>query len=156
MAPLAPAIEDAQKSGKSVTTAIGARTASELLFVERMKKSSKVYTSTDDGSAGYNGFVPALASEILGKNKFEMMITCGPEIMIKKIFELGEKHKIPVQASIERYMKCGVGLCDACSIGGYLVCKDGPIFTYQQLKNTEFGKCSRDPSGRRIQFKWSK
>ena len=150
MAPLAPAIETAAGLGIKVTTAIGARSGKELLFVERMKKCSQVLVSTDDGSVGHHGFVTEIAADLLKKEKFSLIITCGPEKMMSKVFDLASRYKIPAQASIERYMKCGIGLCDSCSIDGLLVCRDGPVLSDRQLKGTDFGQCWRDACGRKI------
>jgi dihydroorotate dehydrogenase electron transfer subunit len=150
MAPIATAAELAHSRGIKVTTAIGARTASELIFELRMKRASRVEAATDDGTAGYSGFVTDLAAELVKKSRFNLIITCGPEIMMKKILELGKKNKIPVQASVERFMKCGVGICDACAIGGKLVCKNGPVFKDTELAGTEFGVRRRDASGKKV------
>jgi dihydroorotate dehydrogenase electron transfer subunit len=57
-----------------------------------------------------------------------MVYACGHEVMVKKIFDLTEKNKIPMQASLERLMRCGIGLWGSCVIGKYRVCKDGPVF----------------------------
>jgi dihydroorotate dehydrogenase electron transfer subunit len=63
---------------------------------------------------------------------------------------MASKSNIPVHASLERHMKCGVGICDSCAINGLLVCKDGPIFSGEILANlNEFGKIKRDASGRK-------
>jgi dihydroorotate dehydrogenase electron transfer subunit len=69
----------------------------------------------------------------LDKEKFDMIYTCGPEIMVKKIFDLAQKRKLPMEASLERLMRCGIGLCGSCVIGKYRVCKDGPVFNAAQL-----------------------
>ena len=75
-----------------------------------------------------------------------------PEAMMKKIFTSAEKKSIPVQVSLERYMKCGFGLCGSCAIGRYLVCVDGPVFNSEQLRevSVEFGVSRRDSAGRSI------
>jgi len=78
-----------------------------------------------------------------------MVYTCGPERMMKKVLELAITHKVPSQASLERIMKCGVGICCSCCVGKYLVCKDGPTMDGQTvLKLSEFGAYARDKSGR--------
>jgi dihydroorotate dehydrogenase electron transfer subunit len=156
MAPLAPAIEVAVDAGIKVITTIGARTKDDLLFTKRMQKVSEVQIATDDGSEGHHGYISDIARMIIQeskkdkKKKIDLIITCGPEIMMRKIFECAVKNGIPAQASVERHMKCAVGICDSCSIDGLLVCKDGPIFSAKQLEGTDFGKCWRDTCGRRI------
>ena len=61
---------------------------------------------------------------------------------------------IPFQASLERYIKCSVGICGQCCIGkGLRLCKDGPVFDGKTLKNTEdFGVYKRDSAGRIVRF----
>jgi dihydroorotate dehydrogenase electron transfer subunit len=70
---------------------------------------------------------------LLDREKFDMIYTCGPEVMVKKIFELTQHRKLPIEASLERLMRCGIGLCGSCVIGKYRVCRDGPVFTAAQL-----------------------
>ncbi|MDD5511591.1 MAG: dihydroorotate dehydrogenase electron transfer subunit, partial [Dehalococcoidales bacterium] len=148
-ASLAPLVENVGK--KRATVVIGAKTKDEVLLKKRLEKSAKVIISTDDGSCGIKGFATCAVEELLSKEKFDQIITCGPEIMMVKIFQLAEAHKIPIQASLERYMKCGIGICGQCCMDGYTVCKDGPIFTGKQLLQIkDFGKPHRDASGKRM------
>jgi dihydroorotate dehydrogenase electron transfer subunit len=68
---------------------------------------------------------------------------------MKKIFDIAIEKNIPIQASLERYMKCGIGICSSCCINDTLVCYDGTIFNNEQLQNfSEFGFSYRDKSGR--------
>ena len=64
-------------------------------------------------------------------------------------------HGEPAEISLERYLKCGVGVCGSCSLDGtgWRVCKEGPVFTLEELKRiTEFGMYKRDGSGRRMKI----
>lgn len=151
MACLAPTVEVLAEKGCKVSVSIGARTKDALLFVQRIKRcGADVMISTDDGSEGHHGFVTELAEKILEEKSFDSILTCGPEIMMKKVLALGLKNKTPVQASLERYMKCGIGLCDSCAFNGYHVCRDGPVFSSDVLRNVgDFGKFRRDACGRR-------
>jgi dihydroorotate dehydrogenase electron transfer subunit len=81
-----------------------------------------------------------------------MIYACGPEQMIQKVFESAEKHETHMEASLERLMRCAIGLCGSCTIGKYRVCRDGPIFTSEQLREVgaEFGISKRDFDGRKI------
>jgi dihydroorotate dehydrogenase electron transfer subunit len=81
-----------------------------------------------------------------------MIYSCGPEKMILKVFKLAEKHGIGFEASLERLMRCAIGLCGSCVIGKYRVCRDGPVFTAEQLRDVrqEFGSVKRDFDGRKI------
>ena len=128
-------------------------TLSGIFFEEKLKnKDIKLYVSTDDGSQGYNGFASDLADDLLKKQEFASVITCGPEIMMKKL--LDNCKNIPFQASLERFMKCAVGLCGQCCIGeGIRVCKEGPVLDGAILKNIkEFGAYKRDAAGRKVKF----
>ena len=85
--------------------------------------------------------------------KIDKIYTCGPELMMNEILKACQEHGIALEASLERMMRCGNGLCGLCSMDpeGLLVCKDGPIFTGEQLgRNTEFGKYARDFTGYKI------
>lgn len=152
IAPLIPLIENAYTQEKQVTIALGAKTASELVFVDRLKeRCEKLHIATDDGSSGFNGFVTDLAKEILGKEIINEIFCCGPEIMIKKVVDLANEKDIPCQASLERHMKCGVGICDSCAIDGFHVCQNGPVFSGEVLsKLSDFGREKRDACGRRV------
>jgi len=151
MASMIAAIEAFAQQGARVVTTVGAKTAEELLFVDRANGAGQVHIATDDGSRGFHGFAPALADKLLDRDPVGQIITCGPERMMYAVVDLARKRGIPVQASLERYMKCGIGICDACVLDDKLVCWDGPIFTGDQLEGSEdFGHFRRDKSGRRI------
>jgi dihydroorotate dehydrogenase electron transfer subunit len=154
---LAPAAERARQDGVSVTVALGATTRPELLFLDRFQRmSAEVAVSTDDGSAGERGFVTAVAAALLGRQTFDAIWTCGPEVMMRKVVELGSARNVPVYGAVERHMKCAMGMCDACAVGPFHVCVDGPVFRADQLAAApDFGRFHRDPSGRRIPFRGS-
>jgi dihydroorotate dehydrogenase electron transfer subunit len=148
---LNPAIEEAVNKKIKSTVIIGVKNKEELFFEKRLKKLNvELYISTDDGSRGYKGFASDIAKDLINKNRYTSILTCGPETMMKKIFELSKS--IPFQASMERYMKCGFGICGQCTIGdGIRVCHEGPIFDGKTLKKIEdFGKFKKDASGRKI------
>ena len=150
IAPLLPLIEMAEGDK---TVALGARSSSLLLFEEELGgMGADVHISTDDGSRGRKGFVTDTLDEFLG-NGFDAVYTCGPEVMMKKTVDACVRRGIPVQASLERYMKCGMGLCGSCAIDGYHVCRDGPVFDGSILsKMDDFGKWKRDEAGRRVRL----
>jgi dihydroorotate dehydrogenase electron transfer subunit len=89
---------------------------------------------------------------LLAKERFDMIYTCGPEQMMLKTFVLAEKHKIALEASLERLMRCAIGLCGSCVVGKYRVCRDGPVFTSSQLREVEkeFGVSKLDFNGKKI------
>ena len=151
MASMIAAIEAFAQQGAKVVTAVGAKTADELLFVERANACGEVHIATDDGSRGSQGFVPPLADKLLERLSFDQVLTCGPEKMMKAVVDLATKRDVPVQASLERYMKCGIGICDACALDDKLVCADGPVFTGEELlASEEFGRWRRAKDGRRV------
>lgn len=152
ISPLAVLTENLSKLGANVTFLLGAKTRSELLFLDRVNRiSASVTVATDDGSLGLKGFVTEPAEKMIAENRFDMVYACGPEPMMVKMLSLAEKYNIPLHMSLERLMRCAVGLCGSCVIGIYRVCKDGPVFTDKQLKNVreEFGKFRRDFDGRK-------
>lgn len=152
--PIAFLAEVAKKKNLDITSIVGAKTEKDLFFLDRLKKStSELIITTDDGSQGRKGFTTDVLKELLEKEKFDQVYTCGPEIMMKKVFEICEKHGIECQASLERFMKCGFGLCGQCCIDDILVCKDGPVLNSKQLRKlTEFGVFERDKSGSKVYF----
>lgn len=154
MAPLAPALEALTAAGKEVTCLIGARSRSDLLFLERASSSdAKLESATDDGSAGHHGFVTELARIHLEKGSFSNILTCGPEPMLAAMTEMAREFNVPVQCSLERYMKCGIGICGSCQLGKYTVCRDGPVFDGEALAQIEdFGKWRRAASGKKVEF----
>jgi dihydroorotate dehydrogenase electron transfer subunit len=157
LAPLIPLSHLLIERGGQVTLLLAARTRSELLFLKQAGQllqppHHQVIVATDDGSYGFKGFASDCAADLLNRERYDMIYTCGPEKMMRKIFDLAEAKIFPVQASLERYMKCGFGLCGSCAIGHYLVCVDGPIFDSKQLREVsgEFGVSKRDSSGQLI------
>ena len=145
---LCPAIEQDLKNNREVTVIIGAQTKKDLLFQKRIEElSATVYLSTDDGSAGYHGYASSLALDLIASEDFDGIYTCGPEAMMKTIYD--HRHDIPLQASLERYMKCGIGVCGHCCVGkGLRVCYEGPVFNDKTLESIQdFGVFTRDETG---------
>ncbi|NQV08748.1 dihydroorotate dehydrogenase electron transfer subunit [Candidatus Woesearchaeota archaeon] len=128
----------------------GARSKNNLVFLDRFK----AHITTDDGSLGEKGFTTDVFSKLLETEKFDVVYTCGPEIMMKKIFEICEKHNIELQVSMERYMSCGFGVCGKCMCNDQIVCKDGPVFDSKKLrKMSEFGESARLRTGKKATLK---
>jgi len=133
----------------------GAKTRNELLFIKELGgicKEKSFITTTDDGTYGLQCMVTEPLANLLDKEQFDMIYTCGPEVMVKKIFELTEQRKLPLEASLERLMRCGIGLCGSCMIGKYRVCRDGPVFNAAQLREVtdELGYSKLGFDGSRI------
>src|SRR5919197_2105865 len=142
----------------NTTIIIGARSKQEVFFEKNAndlldKTKHKVIISTEDGSSGIKGNATDVMSLIIKRERFDTVYTCGPELMMRKVFDIGSANALSVQASLERYMKCGIGICASCCIGDRLVCKDGTVFNEKQLSvMTEFGKTYRDKSGRKFEY----
>lgn len=140
------------------TVIIGSKSKNEVLFEGLANKilnkvKNSIIVTTEDGSYGIKGVVTDVLSNIIKKEKFDMIYTCGPELMMRKIYDLSVIHSIPIQVSLERYMKCGIGICASCCINDKLVCKDGTVFDEDQLSlMLEFGKIYRDKSGRKAYY----
>ncbi len=144
------------ENGVKPTFIMGATTANQLLFRERLMKvlGEGLHISTDDGSEGFHGFASDLTTKLLNEHKFDHVYACGPELMTLKVFSEAEKHGIMMQASLERLCKCAIGLCGSCAIGPYRVCMDGPVFDSEMLRSIgdEFGRFKMDSSGRKIKL----
>ncbi len=135
----------------NTTGIISGKTGSDVLFSRKFAK-EKLYIVTDDGSLGKKGFVAAAMAE-LDIEDFDMIYVCGPEIMMRSVLNYVKGMHVNCQFSLERSMKCGIGLCDSCSINGFQVCRDGPVFSIDQLKSMdEFGRTKLTSSGKRIFF----
>ncbi|HEX7365033.1 MAG TPA: FAD/NAD(P)-binding protein [Dehalococcoidia bacterium] len=124
----------------------GARTPADLCFKYdldswRKDKSIDVAITVDKGDeswTGTEGFVPAVLEQVAPSASDAMAIVCGPPIMIRFTFPVLEKLSFaPEQiiTTLEKRMKCGIGKCGRCNIGNIYVCRDGPVFTYAQMKN---------------------
>ncbi len=162
--PMAFLAETALKEGytpKDIHYLAGARTKELLLFEKRMEKAKvNVHISTNDGSKGKKGFVTDVLSELIAnhegtKQPIDMVYCCGPEMMEKAVFDIAIKEKIDCQISVERYMKCGIGICGSCCVDptGWRMCVEGPVLDKTQLlKVKEFGAYHRDASGRKVKF----
>ncbi|TLZ53304.1 MAG: dihydroorotate dehydrogenase electron transfer subunit [Methanobacteriota archaeon] len=145
------AVEAFAEANIPIETAFGARTKDELMLLDRLKVAGAVHLATDDGTAGHHGFVTDVAAKLLAGGTFDMVLTCGPEVMMKKVVDAANGRGVPVQASLERYMKCGIGICDACVLDDRLVCADGPIFWGEALaESKDFGHWRRNICGQRV------
>jgi dihydroorotate dehydrogenase electron transfer subunit len=141
------AARELHKRGDSVTVAMGGRTAQDLLFETRLRALGvRVEIATEDGSRGTRGLVTDALGDALPRAK--RILACGPEMMLVAVMKLALKNSIPAQLAVERYMKCGFGICGQCALSGKLVCVDGPVFTAKELSQLpEFGRVYRDACG---------
>ena len=154
VASLAPLAEAFIENGVKPTFILGARTESDLPFRGRLEEllGDSLVLATDDGSCGFDGFSSQCGEKLMGERSFDAVYTCGPELMMVTVFDEAESRGIPVQASLERYIKCAHGLCGSCAIGPYRVCMDGPVFDSEKLREVReaFGSSKMDPTGKLI------
>jgi len=129
-APLHYLAQTARRAGREVHAVLGARTGTALFFQERYAAlGCAVHLATDDGSVGCRGTAIDLAASLLGNETCaDAIYACGPEPMLDAVYLLAQGHRLPCQLSYEAYMRCGIGVCGSCAIGGCLVCRDGPVF----------------------------
>lgn len=130
---------------------VSARTREELLFVGDFKDTN-VMAITDDGSSGNSGY-PVEYIRKLDLDEFAKIYVCGPEIMLKTVFDYLKDLRKDAELSLERTMKCGIGICDSCSIDGLQLCRDGPVFRVSDIDpNGEFGHEKLSFSGKRSKY----
>ncbi|MBI3587271.1 MAG: FAD/NAD(P)-binding protein [Ignavibacteriales bacterium] len=148
LAPLRPAlyqiIANRDEYGK-VILLYGTRTPTDILFREELEQwrsrlDLEVYVTVDRAMTGWRGNV-GVVTNLISKASFDpqnsIAMICGPEIMMR--FTTAELQKCglnidSIYVSMERNMKCGIGLCGHCQFGPSFVCKDGPVFNYSRVK----------------------
>lgn len=159
-APMYFAAKEALKDGCRVDMIIGARSKEHLLYVKEFTGLTGVtlHISTDDGSMGCKGYNVQVLEHLLKTHDSKLktlVLACGPERMLKAVSDVTAKAKIPSQLSLERYMKCGFGLCGNCTVDplGIRLCVDGPVVHNDTcVKITEFGVYHRDALGKKHSF----
>jgi NAD(P)H-flavin reductase len=132
---------------KKIVLRYGARTPNDIVYKNEIDSWPKhaghvdIDITTDIGAEGWNGNV-GLVTTILKKESVNIndavAIVCGPPIMMKfvtfKLRDMGFKDT-DIYLSMEKNMSCGIGKCGHCRVGPYYACKDGPVFTYDKIKN---------------------
>lgn len=127
------------KESKAVQKAafLGYRSKEWVVLEEDFRKASGILSiSTDDGSYGKKGLVTDPLEEYLKTQAPDILYTCGPTPMIKKVMSLSQAYGIRCQVSLEQRMGCGIGACLVCACKTKHgdaweyshVCKDGPVF----------------------------
>ena len=110
-----------------------------------------VIISTDDGSKGFKGNAVECFENQIKTNNFDAVYGCGPEMMLYNLAKSCVGKKVECQVSIERYMKCGFGICGSCDMSGKTICIDGPVLNAKDaLACDEFGNYHRESSGKKI------
>lgn len=136
---LSPMLFYASALNGAADVLMGGKTASELFWQELYAgKVANIYCTTDDGSLGTKGFTTTLLPELLAKNDYDLVVVCGPEIMMRGVAKIAREYNVPCEVSLEKRMGCGLGACLSCSIDTTdgkrkKVCKDGPVFRAEEV-----------------------
>ncbi len=150
------------RHGVTLEVLVGARSKEHLLFLEDLEALPHValHVCTDDGSMGFKGFNVQLLEKMLAtaqdpkttEKPIDQIFACGPERMLRAVSELSARYGVPSQLSLERYMKCGYGLCGSCVVDslGIRMCVEGPVVKNDICaKITELGTYHRDSLGKK-------
>jgi NAD(P)H-flavin reductase len=149
LAPLRPALyhvlSQREKYGK-VVLLYGTRTPDDILYRRELERwrsrfDLDVHITVDRAPSGWRGNV-GVVTLLISKAPFDPLNTvamvCGPEVMMRFAVQELHKHGIgggDIYVSMERNMKCAVGFCGHCQYGPVFICKDGPVFPYDRIKD---------------------
>src|SRR5574340_1015467 len=124
----------------------GARTPEDLLYYKELEGwrgrfDFRVHVTVDAARGEWRGNVGVVPT-IIGRARFDpvntMALICGPGVMMRFTVQELLAHGLKMEniyVSMERNMKCGLGLCGHCQLGPFFVCKDGPVFRYDLLRD---------------------
>ena len=132
----------------NVTIVYGARTVADLVYKHELAEWAargdvKLITTVDPGGETPDwkdkiGFVPTVLKQAAPSPESAVALVCGPPIMIKFSLPVLKDLGFPpgaIYTTLENRMKCGIGKCGRCNVGKFYVCKDGPVFTVEQLQD---------------------
>ena len=132
----------------NVTIVYGARTVADLVYKHELadwaaRGDVKLITTVDPGGETPDwkdkiGFVPTVLKQAAPSPESAVALVCGPPIMIKFSLPVLKDLGFPpgaIYTTLENRMKCGIGKCGRCNVGKFYVCKDGPVFTVEQLQD---------------------
>jgi sulfhydrogenase subunit gamma (sulfur reductase) len=135
---------------KDITVLYGARSPGELIYKSELKQWEErdditIHITVDKGDENWKGLVglvPNVLKEVAPSSENGIVLVCGPPIMLKytmlPLLDLGFTPE-RIVTSLERRMSCGIGKCGRCNIANKYVCKDGPVFTYRELRELPEG-----------------
>ena len=141
------ALEGIKDKLKRVVLCYGSKTPSDCIYKPLFTRLNKIekfetYRTVDKYERGWDesvGVVTTLLDRVKMNIENSLAVVCGPPIMMKfgtiRLLEKGYKDD-QIYLSMEKNMSCGVGKCGHCMMGEFFVCKDGPVFTYEEVKNT--------------------
>ncbi|VVE58909.1 FAD/NAD(P)-binding protein [Pandoraea sputorum] len=147
LAPLRPAILDIfahrRRYGR-VSILVGCRHPKEMLFCRELRRWSRrvnvdVQVTVDHADIGWHahvGVVPTLIARVALDTRATTVFVCGPEVMMRFSINALQDRGLParrIYLSMERNMKCAIGLCGHCQFASAFVCKDGPVMCYEKI-----------------------
>lgn len=145
--PLRPAIYEILRDRadyKRVIILYGARTPADLLYTSEYEswrggdvEMHVTVDRADDTWTGQVGVVPLLFYRIRFDPKQAVVFTVGPEIMMRFVIYEAIARRVPAESifvSLERNMKCAIGICGHCQFGPMFVCRDGPVFPFSRIE----------------------
>jgi NAD(P)H-flavin reductase len=132
---------------RKVTFCYGSKTPEDCIYkpyIKELRETPKfeVFRSVDRADTSWEekvGVVTVLLDDVKVDIPNSVAVVCGPPIMMKfgtkKLLEMGYPED-KIYLSMEKNMSCGLGKCGHCAMGGYFVCKDGPVFSYDEIKES--------------------
>ncbi len=143
LAPLYYLAKILKENNCRLKTLLGFKHSEDVFYVNEFGQVSEVHVSTEDGGKGFKGTVIDMLEKIFKEEEsFDVVYACGREEMLMRVVQECVKRNIDVEISLERQIKCGLGICGSCSIEplGLRVCRDGPVFKGDillQIKESE-------------------
>ncbi|HQG78085.1 MAG TPA: FAD/NAD(P)-binding protein [Bacteroidales bacterium] len=140
------ALEDVKDKLEKVILCYGSKTPADCVYkplFDRLNSIDKfeAYRTVDKSDEDWDGpvgVVTSLLNSIKYNRKNSVAVVCGPPVMMKfgtiKFLEMGYRDD-EIYLSMEKNMSCGLGKCGHCMMGRYFVCKDGPVFTWEEIKD---------------------
>lgn len=145
IAEIYPVAKSLKNAGNNITIVIGAKTK-ELLILESELSlvADKIYIATDDGSTGQKGFTTTILDELLKEDKYDLIYSVGPILMMKKVAQISLPFKVKTIVSLNALMVDATGMCGCCrvTVGKEVKfsCVDGPEFEADKIDWEELGK----------------
>ena len=137
--PIIAAASMAEEVGVAHDAVVGALTAAKICGTDELAAAGcgEVRVTTDDGTAGTKGFVTAEVEPMLASGAYDLVMTCGPEPMMRSVAKLAEEANVQCLVSMERMMTCGFGACNTCNVestsGMVGACTAGPVFDAKRV-----------------------
>jgi len=144
VAPFPLLMRKLKEAGSRAEVFLGFRDRSSVIELRSIREmADKIVITTEDGSIGIKGVI----TDVIPDSGYDLAYICGKEGMA---YEVLRKIKMEAEVSVERMMRCGLGICGSCALNGFRVCVDGPVFRGRDLlRSEEFGKFWRGMDGRK-------